>query len=77
MMDFKHHDSPLDVSIKWRKKVLPRAHILIWMIDKIISEKNVEVILAEIPDVDIISDLFEVVTQNIYTITLKDIQSTH
>ncbi|XP_024874095.1 uncharacterized protein LOC112456045, partial [Temnothorax curvispinosus] len=70
MMDFivKHHvfgeTRCWMYSIEWQKRGLPHAHILIWLLDKIIPDKIDEVILAEIPDVQNDPGLFEVVTKN-------------
>ncbi|UYV80385.1 hypothetical protein LAZ67_19000038 [Cordylochernes scorpioides] len=51
-------------SIEWQKRGLPHAHILIWLIDKITPDQIDQVISAEIPDIAIDPDLFEVVAKN-------------
>ncbi|UYV78243.1 hypothetical protein LAZ67_16000653 [Cordylochernes scorpioides] len=51
-------------SIEWKKRGLPHAHILIWLIDKITPDQIDQVISAEIPDIAIDPDLFEVVAKN-------------
>ncbi|UYV73325.1 hypothetical protein LAZ67_10002729 [Cordylochernes scorpioides] len=50
--------------IEWQKRGLPHAHILIWLIDKITPDQIDQVISAEIPDIAIDPDLFEVVAKN-------------
>ncbi|UYV83333.1 hypothetical protein LAZ67_23000609 [Cordylochernes scorpioides] len=49
---------------EWQKRGLPHAHILIWLIDKITPDQIDQVISAEIPDIAIDPDLFEVVAKN-------------
>lgn len=51
-------------SIEWQKRGLSHAHIWIWLIEKITLNEIVEVILAEILDVDINPLFFEVVIKN-------------
>ena len=51
-------------SIEWQKRGLPHAHILIWLIEKVTPDLIDQVISAEIPDVDIDPDLFEIITKN-------------
>lgn len=51
-------------TIEWQKRGLPHAHILIWLAEKIKPNEIDNVISAEIPDVTIDPELFEVVTKN-------------
>jgi len=50
--------------IKWQKKLLPHAHTLIWLIEKITLDQIDQIFLAEIIYVNIDPDLFEVTTKN-------------
>ncbi|XP_071042241.1 uncharacterized protein [Parasteatoda tepidariorum] len=47
-----------------KKRGLSHAHILIWLIEKITPCQTDQIISAEIPDVAIDSDLFQVIIQN-------------
>lgn len=62
LIDFitKHH--VFGETSYWSKNVY--AHILIWLIEKIKSEKIDNIISAEIPDPEIDPELFEIATTN-------------
>lgn len=51
-------------SIEWQKRGLPHAHILIWLVNKIMTNQIDDVISAEIPDQTTDPGLFNVVTKN-------------
>jgi hypothetical protein len=70
LMDFivKHHvyghTRCWMYSIVWQKRGLPHAHILIWLINKIIPDEIDDMISAEIPDSTVDPELSEIVTKN-------------
>ncbi|XP_072398185.1 uncharacterized protein [Diabrotica undecimpunctata] len=51
-------------SVKWQKRGLPHAHILIWLVEKIRPNKVDAVISAEIAYVEVYPGLYEVVIKN-------------
>ncbi len=51
-------------SVEWQKRGLPHAHILIWLVEKVTPDQIDQIISAEILNVDIDQDLFDVVTKN-------------
>lgn len=51
-------------SVEWQKRGLPHAHILIWLVEKIMPEQVDDVISAEIPDSTVDPDLYDVVLTN-------------
>lgn len=51
-------------SVEWQKRGLPHAHILIWLINRIMPNEIDNIISAEIPDENIDAGLYEVVVQN-------------
>ncbi|XP_044584940.1 uncharacterized protein LOC123265309 [Cotesia glomerata] len=51
-------------SVEWKKRGLPHAHILVWLIDKIHPEEIDNIISAEIPDPFTDQLLFDIVTTN-------------
>ncbi|GFW53691.1 uncharacterized protein LOC104236095 [Trichonephila clavipes] len=51
-------------SIEWQKRGLPHAHILVWLINKITPDQIDQIISAEIPNMHIDPNLFDVVTKN-------------
>ncbi|GFT68522.1 putative DNA helicase [Trichonephila clavipes] len=50
--------------IEWQKRGLPHAHILIWMMEKITPNRIDEIISAEILDIEIDKDLYDIVSKN-------------
>ncbi|GBP33234.1 hypothetical protein EVAR_5187_1 [Eumeta japonica] len=51
-------------SVEWQKRELPRAHILLWMSEKIRPDKIDAIIYAEIPDPETDPEFYEIVTTN-------------
>ncbi|XP_055543433.1 uncharacterized protein LOC129728985 [Wyeomyia smithii] len=51
-------------SVKWQKRGLPHAHILIWLMVKITPDQIDQVISAEIPDNEVDPELYDVVINN-------------
>ena len=51
-------------SVEWQKRGLPHAHILIWLYNKITPNEIDNIICAEIPDVNVDKDLYDVVTKS-------------
>lgn len=51
-------------SIEWQKRGLPHAHILIWLVDRLISVNIDDIISAEIPDPEEDPVLFEIVCKH-------------
>ncbi|XP_063922978.1 uncharacterized protein LOC135137287 [Zophobas morio] len=47
-----------------RKRGLPHAHILIWLLEKIVPTQIDDIITAELPNVEEDPELFEIVTKN-------------
>ena len=70
LMDFiiKHHvfgeTRCWMYSIEWQKRGLPHAHILVWLIHKIMPDQIDQIITAEIPDKNIDPALFDIFTKN-------------
>jgi len=50
--------------INSKKRGLPHAYILIWLIEKITINQIDQIISAEVPDVDDKLNLFKIVTKN-------------
>ena len=48
----------------FRSRGLPHAHILIWLVDKVRPEEIDKIISAEIPDLNVDQELFDIVTTN-------------
>lgn len=51
-------------NIEWQKRGLPHAHILVWMVNRIVPEDIDNIISAEIPDPVADPDLFATVSTN-------------
>ncbi|XP_059051905.1 uncharacterized protein LOC131846585 [Achroia grisella] len=51
-------------SIEWQERGLPHAHILIWLVEKILPDQIDDIICAEIPDPETDPDLHDVVITN-------------
>ncbi|XP_026471532.1 uncharacterized protein LOC113375801 [Ctenocephalides felis] len=51
-------------SVEWQERGLPRAHILLWLIDKVRSVEIDNIISAEIPDKNVYEELFDIITTN-------------
>lgn len=58
-------------SIEWLKRGLPHSHTLIWLVDKIRPDQLNDIISAEILDSEFDPELFEIVTTNGRTISMK------
>ncbi|XP_063920386.1 uncharacterized protein LOC135135292 [Zophobas morio] len=48
-------------SIEWQKRDLPHAHILIWLVEKIVPTQIDDIITAELPNAEEDPELFEIV----------------
>lgn len=51
-------------SIEWQKRGLPHAHILIWLVEKIVSNKIDDIISAELPNKREDPELFEIIKKS-------------
>ncbi|XP_063912257.1 uncharacterized protein LOC135129106 [Zophobas morio] len=51
-------------SIEWQKRGLPHAHILIWLVEKIVPTQIDDIITAELPNAEEDPELFEIVKKN-------------
>ncbi|XP_044597781.1 uncharacterized protein LOC123274285, partial [Cotesia glomerata] len=51
-------------SIEWQKRGLPHAHILIWLVEKIVPSQIDNIISAELPDQKEDPELFEIIKKN-------------
>ncbi|XP_036343195.1 uncharacterized protein LOC118752408 [Rhagoletis pomonella] len=51
-------------SVEWQKRGLPHAHILIWLKQKLTTDKIDDIICAEIPDINEDPELHATVTKN-------------
>ncbi|XP_063906157.1 uncharacterized protein LOC135124864 [Zophobas morio] len=51
-------------SIEWQKSGLPHAHILIWLVEKIVPTQIDDIITAELPNAEEDPELFEIVKKN-------------
>ena len=51
-------------SVEWQKRGLPHAHILIWLKQKLTTDKIDHIICAEIPDINEDPELHTTVTKN-------------
>lgn len=51
-------------SIEWQKRGLPHAHILIWLMVKLVSNQIDSIISAELPDPEADPQLFEIISKN-------------
>ena len=51
-------------SIEWQKRGLPHAHILIWLVEKIVPTQIDDIITAELPDPEEDPELFQIVKKN-------------
>ncbi|GFV91224.1 ATP-dependent DNA helicase [Trichonephila clavipes] len=58
-------------SVKWQKRGLPHAHILIWLYNKITSDEIDDVICAEIPRANVDKNLHAVIIQKHDTWTMR------
>ncbi|XP_063901249.1 uncharacterized protein LOC135120859 [Zophobas morio] len=54
-------------SIEWQKRGLPHAHILIWLIEKIVPTQIDDIITAELPNAEEDPELFEILLQETQT----------
>ncbi|GFR15403.1 helitron_like_N domain-containing protein [Trichonephila clavata] len=52
------------IPLNCKKRGLPHAHILRWMMEKITPNRIDEIISAEIPDIEIEKDLHDIVSKN-------------
>ena len=48
----------------WKKRGQPHAHILVWMVKKILPNEIDSTICAEVPDPEVGPELYEVVKKN-------------
>ncbi|XP_054290927.1 uncharacterized protein LOC129005912 [Macrosteles quadrilineatus] len=51
-------------SVEWQKRGLPHAHVLIWLVEKIVPTQIDDIISAELPNPEEDPELFEIVRKN-------------